>query len=385
MTEKQLIEATKRLIAIPSTGDNYEALKQALDFIAAMIWAQCPDVTIERFESNSRPSLLAYRGEQRPDRFRILFNGHLDVVPGKPEQYKAVVKDGKLFGRGVYDMKAACVALTDVFCQFVNEVPYSLGLQIVTDEESAGSDGTQHQIKQGVRADFVVCGECGRHPNVYEIANEAKGIAAIDVAFPGVAAHSAYPWKGENAALRASNFIQALHKHYPAPEEETHETTVSVTALAASSGAHSKLPDRATMMIVARYTAADPNFRSLEQVLTFLQRLDPDIEIVNVLDFSSPLYTNPSNSLLLRLKATAEKVEAAEFSFVRRHGTGDGRFYGDVGGEACEFGVAGDHAHADGEYITLEAFHNYIVTMRQFMEQTITSEPKPTHIKAHVA
>ncbi|HSX36284.1 MAG TPA: M20/M25/M40 family metallo-hydrolase [Patescibacteria group bacterium] len=384
MTQEQLIEKTKQLIAIPSVAQDPAALLEALDFIAAMIWERCPDVTIERFKSNYKPGLLAYRGAQRPANFRIMLNGHLDVVPGKPEQYKAVVKDGKLYGRGVYDMKAACVVLTDQFCRFVNEVPYALGLQIVTDEESDGRNGTLYQIKKGVRADFIIAGECGRPLGTYEIANEAKGFVMAEIGFHGRAAHSAYPWKGNNAALRATTFINALHERFPVPLEASDETFISVTSLSAVSDAHSKLPDFATVKVVARYAAGDPNFRSRRHFAALIEEIDPTAEIVNILNFESPIYTNPQNPLLLSLKASAEKIERAEFSFVSRHGTGDGRFYGDVGDEACEFGIAGEDSHGDHEYITLEAFKNYRATLHDFLAKTTVTEKEHSNTRAFV-
>jgi succinyl-diaminopimelate desuccinylase len=329
---EDLLQATKQLVAIPSTAHDHAALRQALDFMAAMIWNAAPDVTIERFESNGIPSLLAYRaGQQRPANFHIMLNGHLDVVPGRPEQYNAVIKDGKLYGRGVYDMKAACVVMADVFCEYVNKVPYALGLQMVTDEENAGKDGTLHQIQQGVRADFVISGECGRAVDTYEIANEAKGLVIADIAFSGTAAHSAYPWKGDNAILKALRFVDVLHKRYPIPTVASNESLISVTAISADSGADSKLPDYATVTLAIRYVAGDPSFKNMRQFTALIKALDPEAKIVHVKDFTSPIYTSPDSPLLLALKASAERVEGAAFTFVRRHGTGDGRFYGAVG------------------------------------------------------
>src|SRR5690349_11470695 len=104
MDTKQIIATTKRLIAIRSTADNPAGLHEAVDMMAAII-QKCPNVTIERFEQNDKPSFLAYRGSTRPEKFDILLNGHIDVVPGNPEQFVPVEKDGKLYGRGALDMK----------------------------------------------------------------------------------------------------------------------------------------------------------------------------------------------------------------------------------------------------------------------------------------
>ena len=121
MRTEEIITQTKQLVAIPSTADNPVALHQAIAFVAAII-EKCPGITIERFERNGKPSLLAYKGTKRPDKFTILLNGHIDVVPGTAEQFTAIEKDGKLYGRGVLDMKGTALVLTNVFCELVGRV-----------------------------------------------------------------------------------------------------------------------------------------------------------------------------------------------------------------------------------------------------------------------
>ncbi len=173
-TDQQLIQLTKDLIGIESVADKPAEIRKAYDFVIAMIKTCGKDITIEEFEQNGSPSFLAYRGLHRPDKFSLMFTGHLDVVPGKKEQYVATEKSGKLYGRGTTDMKAAAVILTDVFCEFVDKVPYALGLQMSCDEELGSSNGVEYQVAQGVRSGLVICGGCGRLPDTYEIANAAK-------------------------------------------------------------------------------------------------------------------------------------------------------------------------------------------------------------------
>ncbi len=364
-----LLQATKDLVAIESTAHNPAGLQAACEYVLSLVRTRKQNICIEQFESGGKPSFLAYRGNKRPDKFDLILNGHVDVVPGKPEQYKPVIRDGKLYGRGVYDMKAACVILADVFCEFVDSVPYTLGLQIVSDEESAGRDGTQYQIQQGVHGDLVICGESGRATTSYEIANESKGVVIADVSFSGVSAHSAYPWKGDDAIVKLANFVQTLHKHYPIPHQETDKTTISVTSAMADSGAPSKLPDRSTIKLVARYVKGDPNFASERTFTNFIHEIDTQAD-VHVLDFILPTYANPDNRFLTTLKSVASATENASFRYVRRHGISDGRFYNAVGGEACEFGIAGENAHGDNEYIPVVAFENYLRTMHRFLHET---------------
>jgi succinyl-diaminopimelate desuccinylase len=261
--------------------------------------------------------------------------------------------------------------MADAFCRYVTKLPYDAALQIVTDEENAGYDGTQYHIAEGVRSDFVICGESGRATDVYEIANEAKGIAVVAITFSGSSAHGAYPWRGENAAIKAVRFVSRLNERYPTPPEETGNTTITATSIISASDAYTKIPDRATVKLDARYVAGDPNFRSKEHYESLLKEIDPAIESIEFVDFSSPVLTNPTNPLLMQLKASAERIEGKPFQFVRRNATSDGRYFGAVGNEACEFGIAGEGQHSEGEYVPLEAIRDYHATMCDFLQQTI--------------
>ncbi len=373
-SDAALLTAAHELIAIESTAANPAGLRAAYEYMRQFIQASGKTITIEEFEYDDKPSLLAYHGQDRPERFQVIFNAHLDVVPGKPEQFAARIQDGKLYGRGAYDMKAAAIVLAQVFCEYVDKVPYALGLQIVTDEEHAGERGTQYQLEQGVRADFVLCGECGRATGTYEIANEAKGVAALELRFDGTATHGAYPWRGDNAALKAADFIRKLYQEFPVPKQATSETTFTVTGMSAGGVAHNQTPDCASVRLDCRYAPDDPRFESPAAITNYLHSVDANAKITKFLTHGLPIYASPHNPWLLELKAAAEQIEQSEFKFVRRNGSGDARFYTQTGGQACEFGIAGKQQHGDDEHITLEAFHNYLETMRAFMQKTLVSE-----------
>jgi len=369
-TTDNLIATIKDLMAIESTAQNPAGLYAAYEFMLGIVRASGKAITIEEFENGGKPSFLAYRGESRPDTFDLILNAHVDVVPGKPEQFKPYVKDGRLYGRGVYDMKAAAIMLAEVFCEYVDKVPYGLGFQLVTSEESGGLMGTGHQIEQGVRTNLVICGECGRAEGTYEIANGAKGVAAVELLFRGKIAHGAYPWRGDNAAAKAAYFVTELWRAYPTPTKPTGDTTITVTGLQSGGVAHNQIPETATVKVDCRYVPSDPHFASKEAITAFFRSIDPAAEIVRYISFGLPAHADADHPLLQTLKAAAETVEGHEFSLVQRNGASDGRFYTAVGGQVVEFGVAGSNQHADDENVTLEAIENYARTMRTFLENT---------------
>jgi len=382
---KELIDHTKQLIAIRSTSDNPAGLQAAVEYVADIV-AATDGVTIERFERNGKYSLLAYRGANRPKKFGILLNAHLDVVPAAAHQFKAVEKEGKLIGRGALDMKGTAMVLTDVFCEMVNQVPYSLGLQIVTDEEIGGYDGVRMHIDDGVRADFVVMGEYSN--DRCTIYNAARGLCWAEIAFRGVTSHGAHLWHGDNAVVKAGEFAAAVLRRYPTPDKETWTTTASIANLATPNDTFNKVPDRAVLKIDFRFTQEDPVFQNRETVTEFIKSIDPDAELVNMAVFEPAVNVEELNPYVQGLSQAVKRVTGKQPRFLGRPGSSDGRHYALVNVDIVEFGLYGKNSHGDGEYVELNSFAEYKDTLRAFLENPIPAKLKtaaaptePLHVR----
>jgi succinyl-diaminopimelate desuccinylase len=376
MTSKEIIEQTKRLIAIRSTRDNPEAVREAMEFVENIVKG-CPNVTIERFERDGCLSFLAYRGKTRPVKFDILLNGHVDVVAGSPGQFKPVEKNGRLYGRGALDMKGTTLVLTDVFCEMVNKVPYSLGLQIVSDEEIGGYNGVRLQIDQGVRAEFVIMGEYSNHRNT--VYNAARGLCWAEIAFKGKDAHGGHLWHGDNAVIKAGNFAGAVLKRFPTPNQETWTTTASIASLSTPNDTYNKVPDRAVLKVDFRFTQEDPVFQSEETVRTFIAGIDPDAELVNLAVFEPAVRVEELNPYTQGLSNAVRSVTKAKPHFLGRPAASDGRHYALFNIDIVEFGLYGQRPHSDEEYVELDSFGEYRAIMRAFLRKPIPAHPKQKH------
>src|SRR3990167_5427996 len=146
----RVLSLSKQLISIPSTKENPLELKKVLRSAENELGKK---FIVEKFEKKSVPSFLFYTPPRRPNKFKIILNAPLDVVPAKPEQYIPFEKSGKLFGRGASDMKAAAAVEIFVFKEVAKKLNYPIALQLVTDEEIGGNNGTKYQIGRGVKCE----------------------------------------------------------------------------------------------------------------------------------------------------------------------------------------------------------------------------------------
>jgi len=362
MIKAEILELVKGLVSIESTADKPENLYKAVDFIGSILNG-FPQIKVERFENNGKPSLLAYCGPKRPARFKVLMNGHVDVVPGNLQDFVPFVKDGKLYGRGSGDMKTAALMMTLVFCELAPKINYTLGLQIVADEEIGGFNGTKYQIDQGVKSDFVIIGEGSA---ACTLCPEARGICWADVRFSGRPAHGAYPWRGDNAALKAVEFVHEITKIYPVPKTEKWATTVNVAALSTANSANNRVPDDAKVSLDVRYLSGDSNFTSRQTAQGFLENLSPGAH-VDITMFEPAYAIDRQNPTLQKLITAIEQDAGQQIEFVRRYGSSDARFYGASGTSAVTFGLPDHNIHADGEFIEVEWISRYRKVLEQFL------------------
>ena len=264
MDMTSFLATARELLAIPSTSDRPGELARALDLVLGFVG---PGFTVERFESGGKPSALVYRGGQRPH-FRVMLNAHLDVVPAPPEDFRPREEGSRLYARGAQDMKVSALVQARVFAELAGRLPYPLGLQLVTDEETGGYDGTRHQLEQGVSGDFVIIGE---HSGL-DIVTDSKGIIAATLLAAGRSAHGAYPWLGDNALVKLNRSVDRVLAAYPIPAQEAWRTTVNLARIETPNTARNQIPELAEAWLDIRFPPEDADFngKSAGEITAYL-------------------------------------------------------------------------------------------------------------------
>lgn len=357
--DDDFVAAASRLLEIRSTADRPGELARALDAVIDLVG---PGFTVERFSSRGKPSALLYPGSARPH-FRVLFNGHLDVVPGTDGQFSPRVVDDRLYARGAHDMKVAALVLAQVFRDRAASLGFPLGLQLVTDEEVGGYDGTGHQVERGVTADFVILGE----QTGLRVVTESKGICQVRLEAVGNTAHAAYPWLGDNALLSLTAGIERLLARYPVPAAEAWRTTVNVARIATGNAAVNQVPADATAWLDIRFPATDADFagRTPAELTSYLKGLSG--LGVTVESLGAPHYADPAAEDVRLLQAAAKSV-GYPGDLLRKHGNADGRFWTAAGATAVAFGPGGDGQHGPSEYVDLTSVEPYRSALTAFLQ-----------------
>ena len=139
----------------------------------------------------------------------LMLNAHMDTVgvAGMPEPFSGAVRDGKLYGRGSYDMKGSLAAMLGAAKALADaKAPLngSLLIAAVADEENA-SMGTADLIpRYDVDAAIVT------EPTHLDVCLAHKGFAWIEVTTEGRAAHGSRPDLGVDANLAMGQVLGRL-------------------------------------------------------------------------------------------------------------------------------------------------------------------------------
>lgn len=344
----------KKLISIKSTPEN----KKDLEKILTTALLPLNKFRIERFEKNDTKSVLVYTSKKRPNKFKILLNAHLDIIPGKQNQYLPVIKKNKLYGVGSMDMKASAACLLLIFKELADKVNYPLGLQLVTDEEIGGFNGTKYQIDKNVRADFVIVGESTN----LNIENKSKGILWVKISTKGKTAHGAYPWKGENAIWKMKKFLNLLEQKYPVMSQEKWAITVNLSRIETNNKTFNKIPDQCAIWLDIRYVPEETNI-----IVNDLRKLLPQGFKLDIILKEPAQSTDKNNQYLRELKRTIEQITKKEALVLSANGSSDLRHFSRVKCDGVEFGPIGAGMGSDNEWVDIKSLQTYYNILKTFL------------------
>ncbi|MFI6390618.1 ArgE/DapE family deacylase [Nonomuraea sp. NPDC050540] len=200
----------ERLIALDSVNPDLVPGGAGESAVAGFCgeWLAARGFEVHRLEERpGRPSLVAVARGSGGGR-SLMLNGHLDTVgtagyDGDPLGPRT--HDGKMFGRGAFDMKSGIAAMMIAATRARDAGPRGdVILACVADEEHA-SFGTE-EVLRSFTADAAIVTE----PSHLEVTLAHKGFAWFDVVIEGRAAHGSRPDLGIDAIAKAGHFLVAL-------------------------------------------------------------------------------------------------------------------------------------------------------------------------------
>ena len=338
---------TEKLIGYDTSTP--EGIKLCAGFVKG--WLEARDIEATQLDIRGLPVTVAEVGAGAGP--TVLLHGHIDVVPGHPQQFEPQVDGERLIGRGAYDMKGALAGLMLAVADLRGIQDVRVRLGIVPDEESEEEvdRGGDMLVEKGFVGDFVITGE----PTDMHIGIAAKGVLAMRIEVEGRSAHGATPWLGENAILRALDVFRTIESlPFAARSSELFDRPSINLGRIWGGDARNKVPDACVIDVDVRYLPEQDPEAILEEVASV-----DDARIVS--SFTRPPAQVDPDSLYVRAlcEAAAPHHHTGSVMSVGRDGASDAVSFLRAGIPAVEFGPVGDGHHGPEEWVSVPSLIAY--------------------------
>jgi succinyl-diaminopimelate desuccinylase len=207
-----------------------EKMLKKVDFKTQLVKVPFPGGKSDKYYLN----LIATIAGNAPGK-SLQFNGHLDTVAYNPDNWNkdtqplsAVIKDGRMYGRGAGDMKsgiAAQIMAMKLLKESKMDFNGRLQLWCTPDEETHGAYGSDYMVKhypELVKTDATVISEARSQEPLQTpvITIGEKGPHWLKFTFYGVAGHGSIPKQKSNALNKAVRFMSNSRRTFKIPKRK---------------------------------------------------------------------------------------------------------------------------------------------------------------------
>jgi succinyl-diaminopimelate desuccinylase len=298
------------------------------------------------------PVLAATVGAPEGQGPTVVLHGHLDVVPGYPEQFTPRVDGDRLIGRGAYDMKGGLAAMMCAVRDLAEQSAVCVHWVCVSDEEadSLEARGSDYLVERGYVGDFAITGE----PTDLKIGIQSKGVLALRITVSGKSAHGSTPWLGDNAVMKAVDVFRRIEA-MPFTRESSEMFDRPSVSLGRIMGgdAMNKVPDRCTIDVDIRFLPGQSAAAILDEIASL-----PDTQ-VNVMLHRDPAIVERDNPHVLLLAESIGGGLPAEHISIGRDGASDIVSFLEAGTPGVEFGPVGAGHHGPDEWVSIDSLVRY--------------------------
>jgi succinyl-diaminopimelate desuccinylase len=347
-----------------------EGIQSAAGFVKG--WLEARDIDVEASTNNGLPVLAAtVGGEDGPT---IVLHGHLDVVPGHPEQFEPREEGDRLIGRGAYDMKGGLAAMMCATVDLASHAGLRTRFLCVPDEESDEpvDRASDYLVAKGYTGDFAITGE----PTDLRIGVQAKGVLAMRIEVAGKAAHGSTPWLGDNAVLKAVDVFRRIESMPFARDSSEFFDRPSISLGRIIGGdAINKVPDLCTIDVDIRYLPG----QDVRAILSEIEAI-PDTAVKTVFH-RQPANVPRDHPYVTALAEAVREGTPAERISVARDGASDAISFIEAGIPAVEFGPIGGGHHGPEEWVSIDSLTRYRTALVDFANMVPKRLGKTGHLR----
>ena len=358
------LQLTQSLIRCPSVTPAEAGALDLLERTLRTIGFRCWRLPFQAQGSAAVDNLYARWGEGEGPAFA--FAGHSDVVPvgdaagWSSDPFGAVIRDGRLIGRGAADMKAAIACFAAAAERFLARrgpgFAGRIALLITGDEEGPSVNGTKPMLgwlkEQGERLDACLVGEPTNPEALGDMIKIGRrGSMSGYLTVHGVQGHSAYPHLADNPVHRLIRMLESITRD-PLDAGTAHfqPSTLQVTSVDVGNPASNVIPAAARAIFNIRFNDAHSSASLTRWLRERFAAVGGRYELK--LHVSGESFLTPPGALSDVVSRAIEQVTGRRPELSTTGGTSDARFIKDYC-PVAEFGMVGRTMHKVDEEVAL--------------------------------
>ena len=346
----------RSLVEVESPSGDMEGSRGVVDLLTqAASRLECVD-SVERLDVPDFGQHLVIKAFQKQSAGQILLVGHTDTVHslGSLSLRPWRVADGRIYGPGIFDMKANCALAIEVLrtlTELKRSPPFGVTITLTCDEE-VGSMSGWPLLEQVAKSSLTRCAFVMEPPaSGGRVKTSRKGTGIFAIKVEGKAAHAGLePEKGASAILELARQTEQLH----ALNLSGSGITLNVGVVHGGTRSNVVAAEAQGEIDVRFSTEAES--AEIERILSNLKPIDERTKVfVSGGINRPPLERTPAVvKLFEKARAIAADLDF-ELGEAQVGGASDGNFLAAMGIPVLDgLGISGDGAHAVHEHIEVD-------------------------------
>lgn len=339
-----------------------------LDFVQSYL----DDFTAVRIDKEGVKNLFIYK--KFASGKHLCFAGHVDVVPAgsgwDTDPYKAVEKEGYIYGRGAQDMKSGVAA----FLQAVKETKEfdgTLSLLLTSDEEGPAKHGTVEVLKYLEENDLMPESCVVAEPTCEQTFGDAikvgrRGSINGLIKVKGKQGHAAYPEKAVNPIHQIAKVLDRVAGiDLDNGDEFFAPSKFVVTDIRSGMQVTNVTPNSLEMMFNVRNSTKT----TTQEIEAFVAEHFKEMDYALKLDQSAfPFVTDSDTKIVKDIDRAIEEITGIKAKYSTAGGTSDARFIAPCGVDVIEFGVKNDTIHSTNERTAVKEVEDLYRVFKRLIE-----------------
>jgi len=358
------IETLQKLVQINSVNPGLDETGPGEREIGTYIFNLLKELGIEAELDEVAPGRVNVTGRIKGNSGgkTLMLNAHTDTVgvSGMENPFSGRIEDGKLYGRGAYDMKGSIAAILAA-AKFIQDNRITFGgdliLSFVADEEHE-SIGAQALV-QKLNADAAIVTE----PTGLDLCLAHRGFGIFKITTQGKTAHGGNHMLGTDANLKMGLLLTELSiLSHKLPKERKHALCgdASMHVPLIKGGRSLFVYSNECTIHVERRTLPGETERMIEselsEIIKKIEQTDPDFRAeMEPVIWRSPYEVDSKAPVVVDLKAAAASVLGRTPITIGHTWWEDSAIFGEAGIECAIIGPKGGGIHEDIEWVETES------------------------------